>query len=68
MRYVFGAILLAGLLAGGGASAQYMHHKFCLRTGSAEECAFDTLAQCKAGKHGATDSCFRNGPPIGHER
>jgi Protein of unknown function (DUF3551) len=68
MRYLFGAILLTGLLTGSGASAQYMHHRFCLQTGASEECAFDTLSQCRASMHSERDTCVRNSAPINHAR
>jgi hypothetical protein len=72
MRAVFGTTLaitlLTAVLASSSAFAQgdYVHHKWCLRTGSGEECAFQTLAQCKAGKHSPADSCFRNSKPQDH--
>jgi hypothetical protein len=59
---------LAATIAAPSAFAQgdYVHHKFCLRTGSGEECAYDTMAQCMAAKHGQADSCFQNSPPQDH--
>jgi Protein of unknown function (DUF3551) len=62
-------MLLIGLLASSSAFAQgdYVHHKWCLRTGGGgEECAYQTLAQCKAAKSGDDQSCFRNTAPTHH--
>jgi hypothetical protein len=64
-------IVLAGLLATLGASSafaqgDYRHHNFCLLTGPARECAYDTFAQCESSKRGSTDSCVQNGPPQHH--
>ena len=72
MRAVFGIIMattfLTAVLATPSAFAQgsYVHHRWCLRTGPSQECAFDTLTQCKAGKHSPVDSCFRNSKPRDH--
>jgi hypothetical protein len=62
------AALAAAALAGSSAFAQgdYRHHNFCLLTGSAQECAYDTFAQCEAAKRGNADTCMRNGPPVNH--
>lgn len=68
MRPLLLAILLGTVFAGSGAFAQnsYVHHKWCLLSGPDKECAFNTLAQCKAAKHGNTDRCTRNSAPINH--
>jgi hypothetical protein len=60
--------LLAASLAGSSALAQgsYQHHAFCLLTGPAKECAYDSMAQCEAAKHGNVDQCMRNSAPINH--
>ena len=67
------AIMMAGALAatafaGGSALAQgsYVHHSFCLKTGSGQECAYDTMAQCNAAKRGGADTCVANSPPQNH--
>jgi hypothetical protein len=64
-------ILVAAALAasfGSSAFAQstYVHHNFCLKTSSGQECAYDTMAQCEAAKHGNTDFCMQNSAPINH--
>ena len=61
--------LLAASLAGSGAFAQgsYQHHTICLISGPNRECAFDSFAQCRAAKHGTTDSCVRNTAPMNHQ-
>jgi hypothetical protein len=48
------------------AQGDYMHHNFCLRTGSTQECAYETFGQCEAAKHSNVDTCEPNGPPINH--
>ena len=62
------ATLLASAFAGSSAFAQgdYRHHNFCLRTGSGQECAYDSMAQCEAAKRGGADSCMPNSPPQNH--
>jgi hypothetical protein len=54
-----GVVRLAGL--GPARSSQ-----FCLKTGSAQECAYDSFAQCEAAKRGGADSCVQNSPPQNH--
>jgi hypothetical protein len=66
MRLLIVATLLATATGGSSAFAQYEHHKWCLVTGSSHECGFDTLAQCKAGKHAPVDRCVRNSPAMNH--
>jgi hypothetical protein len=68
-------IMLAGVLtaaafAGSSAQAQsgYEHHAYCLMTGSAQECAYDTMAKCEASKRGSGDFCEQNTAPINHPR
>ena len=60
--------LIAASLAGSNAFAQstYQHHTFCLIRGSDKECAYDSMAQCNAAKHGNTDTCQRNSMPQNH--
>jgi hypothetical protein len=70
MRIIALATLLTAALSASSASAQgqgdYRHHKFCMRTGSGEECAYDTMAQCQAARNGANDSCVPNSSPQDH--
>jgi len=65
MRLLMVATLLAAF-AGSSAFAQgdHVHHKWCLQKGSAQECAFDTLAQCKASKTSPVNRCARNTAPM----
>jgi hypothetical protein len=62
------ATLLAVAFAGSSAFVQgnYHHHKWCLVSETGRDCAYDTLAQCKASKTGNTDRCSRNGPARNH--
>jgi len=63
------SLVFAAALGAPSAFAQkgdYHHHNYCLLTGPARECAFDTFAQCEASKHGSTDSCVQNSPPQDH--
>jgi len=68
MRTIALAAFLAATLAAPSAFAQgdYHHHNFCLKTGSALECAYDSFAQCEASKRNNTDTCAPNGPPQDH--
>jgi hypothetical protein len=67
MRLLMVATLLAAF-TGSSAFAQgdYMHHKWCMQKGSSTECAYDTLAQCKASKTSPDNRCMRNTAPINH--
>ncbi len=60
--------LFAASLFGSNAFAQgsYQHHTICLQTGSSRECAYDSMAQCEAAKHGNRDTCVRNSAPQNH--
>jgi hypothetical protein len=68
MRTIALAAFLAATVAAPSAFAQgdYRHHGFCLRSGSAQECAYDSFAQCEASKHNNTDTCVANTPPQDH--
>ena len=68
MRLLMLVALLGASVAGSSAFAQgeYTHHKYCLHRGSAQECAYDSLAQCKASKNSPTDRCVRNSAPMNH--
>jgi hypothetical protein len=68
------ALMIASMLAAAGFAApgafaqagDYVHHKFCLRTGPSQECAYDTFEECEAAKRGNADSCVPNSPPENH--
>jgi hypothetical protein len=68
MRLLMVATLLWAAFAGSSAFAQseHVHHNFCLKSGSSQECAYDSMAQCVAAKHGDTDSCVPNSPSMNH--
>jgi hypothetical protein len=68
MRIILAIGALATALAGSPAFAQntYVHHNFCLKTGSGQDCAYDSMEQCEAAKRGGADFCVQNGPPINH--
>lgn len=75
MRLMMSAVFLSAALAAFGssnASAQsgragdYSHHNFCLLTGPARECAYETFEQCLAAKRGNADFCEPNGTPLNH--
>jgi hypothetical protein len=68
MRLLMIATIAATAFAGSSAFAQgdYRHHTFCLRTGSATECAYDSFQQCQAAERGPADSCMKNSPPQNH--
>ena len=54
MRFISASALVFATFTASGAFAQsgYEHHRWCPISGPNKECGFDTLAQCKAGKHG----------------
>jgi hypothetical protein len=68
MRLVLAAAFLTAAFASSSAFAQgsYVHHGFCLKTGSGQECAYDTFQQCESAKRGSADSCVPNSPPQNH--
>jgi Protein of unknown function (DUF3551) len=68
MRLPMILTVLATVFAGSSAFAQgdYTHHKWCLQKGSSDECAYNTLAQCKASKNSPTDRCVQNTAPMNH--
>ncbi len=68
MRTIVTVTLLAAALAGSSALAQsgYVHHNFCLKTGSGQDCGYQTMAQCEASKRGSADFCVQNSAPINH--
>ena len=77
MRLMMSAVFLSAALAAFGssnASAQsgragdYSHHNFCLLTGPARECAYETFEQCLAAKRGNADFCEPNDEPLNHPR
>jgi hypothetical protein len=81
MRPFTSALLFGAALAALGASSAfvsnafvstafaqsgYVHHNFCLLTGPARECAYQTFEQCLASKRGNADFCEPNGTPLNH--
>jgi hypothetical protein len=54
------ATLAAAAFAGSDAFAQSANYPYCLMTGSAEECAYNSIAQCLASKNGNADFCEPN--------
>jgi hypothetical protein len=66
MRFIMVAGVLAAALSGAPAFAQHVHHNFCLKTGSAQECAYNSFEQCQAAKRGNADFCVQNSPPQNH--
>jgi hypothetical protein len=49
------------------AFAQHEHHVWCLQGGDGStECAYDTLAQCRASKASGQGRCVRNTPASNH--
>jgi Protein of unknown function (DUF3551) len=60
-------LVLTVLLAGGvlaapfaGSSAEAQNARWCLMTGSASECDFNSMNQCLASKRGNADFCEPN--------
>jgi Protein of unknown function (DUF3551) len=73
MRLLASAVLVSSVLLGGAfgasnafAQSDYVHHNFCLLTGPARECAYQTFEQCLAARRGNADFCELNGTPLNH--
>jgi hypothetical protein len=68
IRIIAAGTLLAAALASQSALAQgsYQHHTFCLKTGSSQDCAYDSMAQCEAAKKANTETCMQNSSPMNH--
>ncbi len=72
MRLLISAILFGAAFGGAfgvspaAAQSDYVHHNFCLLTGTARECAYQTMEQCLAAKRGNADFCEPNGAPLNH--
>jgi hypothetical protein len=75
MRSLLSAILLSAAAGAFGATLDvssaaaqsgYVHHNYCLLTGPARECAYETFAQCQAAKRGNADFCEPNDEPLNH--
>ena len=69
--FLLGAALVicgtaGGLVSSASAQSDYVHHNFCLLTGPARECAYQTFEQCLAAKRGNADFCEPNGTPLNH--
>jgi hypothetical protein len=67
--YLLAAGLFAATFAGSSASADWSsNYAWCLMTESSQECAFTSMAQCLASKHGNVDFCEPNNTYIGNTR
>lgn len=67
--YLIAAGLFAATFAGSSASADWSsNYAWCLMTESSQECAFTSMAQCLASKHGNVDFCEPNNTYIGNTR
>jgi hypothetical protein len=62
--FVSNAFVSSGFVATAFAQSGYVHHNFCLLTGPARECAYQTFEQCLAAKRGNADFCEPNGAPL----
>src|ERR1700740_1838132 len=61
--------IVPDLSASSGASADWSsNYAWCLLTDSSQECAFTSMAQCLASKHGNADFCEPNDTYIGNPR
>ena len=56
-KLLLASLILTALL---DAHANAQNRRYCLMTGPAQECAYDTLNQCLASKHGNADFCEPN--------
>jgi hypothetical protein len=61
--------IVPDLSASSGASSDWSsNYAWCLLTDSSQECAFTSMAQCLASKHGNVDFCEPNNTYIGNTR
>jgi hypothetical protein len=61
MRAIMMAILLAATLGGASAWAQSSSaYPYCLMTDDAQDCTYNSFAQCLASKRGNADFCEPN--------
>jgi hypothetical protein len=61
--------LFAATFTSSSASADWSsNYAWCLLTDSSQECAFTSMAQCLASKHGNADFCEPNNTYIGNTR
>ena len=61
--------LFAATFVSSSASADWSsNYPWCLMTDSSQECAFTSMAQCLASKHGNADFCEPNNTYIGNTR
>jgi hypothetical protein len=61
--------LFAATFAGSSASADWSsNYAWCLMTEGSQECAFTSMAQCLASKHGNVDFCEPNNTYTGNTR
>jgi hypothetical protein len=59
----------AATFLGSSASADWSsNYAWCLITDSSQECAFTSIAQCLASKHGNADFCEPNNTYVGNGR
>jgi hypothetical protein len=67
MRIILAAAAFAAVSGSSAfALSTDQHHGFCLQTESAQECAYDSVAQCLAAKRGNSDFCIQNSEPVNH--
>jgi hypothetical protein len=67
--YLLSAELFVATFAGSSAPADWSsNYAWCLMTESSQECAFTSMAQCLASKHGNVDFCEPNNTYIGNTR
>ncbi|HUC51880.1 MAG TPA: hypothetical protein VMA30_21035 [Xanthobacteraceae bacterium] len=64
--FVSDAFVSNAFISNAFAQSGYVHHNFCLLTGPARECAYETMAQCLAAKRGNADFCEPNDAPLNH--
>jgi hypothetical protein len=61
--------LFAATFVSSSASADWSsNYPWCLMTEGSQECAFTSMAQCLASRHGNVDFCEPNNTYIGHTR
>lgn len=65
IRLIAAGTLLAAALASQSAFAQGSDQRaYCLKSGSSQDCAYNSMAQCEAAKKANTDTCIQKSSPM----
>ena len=57
------ALMIVAVLAAGAVTG---YRNFCLKAGSVQDCAYDSMTQCEAAKRAIANFCVQNSPTQNH--